>query len=170
MTSISPVNNAALVILQQASSSAASSSPSNGEADIVKLANGVSAEPSNGTKSAAAVAGKFAVDSAPAAGKIHVAGLGSADSWGELEERVRSDETLSEGERKEWLDKLEDLQEKFTAVETFLSSDGFAKIKSGALQSQLAATTAEISERDARHNAINAFAEKHGRGEPFREF
>ncbi|CDZ30507.1 hypothetical protein F4V89_22080 [Neorhizobium galegae] len=175
MTAISSVNSTALLILRQpvaaASVQAGSSETGAAESDILKIANGVSSEPAKASRQAAAAAGKLAVDSAPADGKIVVAGLGSADTWGEIEERVKADDSLSESQQQAWLGKLEKLQEIFASVKKFKGSASYEMARSGAHQSQLAELGAGARDRmEATHQAIDAFAEKHGRGRPFQEF
>lgn len=151
MTSIASVNNAALQILQQTSPSNSSMQASGNETDILKIANGVSSEPSEGKKSAAAVIGKFAVDTAPTTGKIVVAGLGSADSWDEMKELVNNNDDFSDADKKEWLSKLQDLQEAVSSVEAFKASDLYNSKTSGAIAEQVKAFSADAEAASARN-------------------
>jgi hypothetical protein len=168
MMNVSSVNSAALLILQQPS-------PANSEDEqrasgngVLEIANGVSSEPSNGTKSAAAVAGKFAVDSAPPTeGKIVVGGLGAAGSWEELKELVNSSEEFTDDEKKEWLVKLSEMQQTFEGASEYLNSSEFAEVKALAQQFSGSSDVRSLSES---HKAINNLAEKLGREEPFQEF
>lgn len=103
MTSVTPLNSAALLILQQGN-----------EADILKIANGVSSEPSQGKKTATAVIGKFAVDSAPpASGAVVMGDLGAVNSWEELKDLVQNNAAFSDTEKKEWRAKIAEAQSVF---------------------------------------------------------
>ncbi|MCJ8521862.1 hypothetical protein ABID21_005036 [Pseudorhizobium tarimense] len=168
MLSVSSINSPSLAILQQSSIRLGSVAEQDDQNDILQVANGVSSEPSSGTKSASAVAGKFAVDSAlPTEGRIVVGGLGAADSWEELEELVKNNKTLTNREKKEWLVKLSEMQELAESVSAYINSSEFAEIKARAQQFSSSSDTRGSSEA---HKAINSLSEKLGRERPFREF
>ncbi len=134
MTSISSVNSTALLILQQASASRGAQQAAGGETDTLKVANGISSEPSEGKKSAAAAIGKFAIDTAPSKGKIVMAELGAADSWEEMRERVDNNAKFTDGEKKTWHARITELQELFASAEEFKASDLYQSLVSGELK------------------------------------
>lgn len=131
MSSISGVNSAALMILQQATSAGPSTQPSDAGNDILKTANGVSGELSEGSRSGASIAGKFALDSAQTAGKIVIGDLGTFDTWDETVSHVQNDKSLSAEQKNEWLAKLADIQKMAASADQFRSSDLYAALRSG---------------------------------------
>lgn len=131
MSSISGVNSAALLILQQATSAGPSKQPSHVGNDILKTANGISGEPSEGTRSGASVAGRFTLDSAQTAGKIVIGDLGTFDTWDEAVSHVQNDKSLSAEQKNEWLAKLADIQKMAASADQFRSSDLYAALRSG---------------------------------------
>lgn len=153
MTSISSVNNAALLILQQASTVTGSGQEKSDATDLVKVANGISAEPSDGAKSAAAIAGKFAVDTAPASGKIVVEGLGSADSWEEMKDLVNNNESMSATEKNEWLSKLKEMEGLEASVRAFKASELYTSATSGPIAEQAKAFSEEAAAASQRNAA-----------------
>lgn len=171
MTSISSVNSAALLILQQASASKGADQASDSGTDILKVANGVSAEPSEGKKSAAAVIGKFAVETAPTEGRIVMAELGAADSWEEMRELVDNNNTFSDVEKKTWHDRITEFQKLVASVDEFKASDLYKDLISGKIKppsdDDLPGAVSE-EEATRRADSFNNFLIAEGR-EPLHE-
>lgn len=134
MTPISSLNSTALLILQQTSPSKGADQASGSETDILKVANGISSEPSEAKRSAAAAIGKFVVDAAPNPGKIIMAELGAADSWDELRERIDENVKFSSTEKTTWHARINELEKLFASVEEFKASDLYKDLVSGKLK------------------------------------
>lgn len=133
-TFISSVNSTALLILRQTSPSTDTAQTSAGETDLVKVANGISSEPSDGKKSAAAAIGKFVVDTAPSPTKIIIAEPGTADSWDEMRELVNNNDKLSDAKKKRWHEQIDQFEEQTSSWEEFKASELYEAMKSGKLK------------------------------------
>ncbi|TRB06427.1 hypothetical protein EXN61_14755 [Agrobacterium tumefaciens] len=141
--SISSINTTALLILQRAVPANNASPADAAETDIVKIANGVSSQPSQGLKSGESVAAKFATDMAPSAGKIVIGGLGSADSWGEMIELVKTHKELSNSEKTAWLEKINEFQSLEASFAAFKTGEFYQSVMSGEFGEHLAAIKAD---------------------------
>jgi hypothetical protein len=143
--SISSINNTALLILQHAAPANNILPVDAAETDIVKIANGVSSQPSQGMKSGESVAAKFATDMAPSAGKIVIGGLGSADSWSEMVELVKNHKELSNSEKTAWLEKINEFQSLEASFTAFKTGEFYQSMISGEFGEHLAAIKAAAS-------------------------
>ncbi len=142
MTSVGPINTSALQLLQQFSRPSTAKEPADTSTNILKSANGLSGEPSDGTKSAAAAIGKFTVDSAATTERVIIGDLGSFDSYEHAMEYVNRNETFSENDKKAWLDKITGFQRGAEAVDKFKASDLYKSFISGAHRAEVDAMKA----------------------------
>lgn len=141
MTSISPTNSTAVLTLLRPASTDTTGRAKD-DTDLVKIANGISSTPSSGMKSASAVIGQVAVESAPTKGKVIVADLGEADSIAELVERVKGDIQFSAEQKETWIKHLNQLQDGVDAVDKLKSSDLWKSLTQGPLREEIDARRA----------------------------
>lgn len=140
MTSIGPINTSVLQLFQQFNRPDAAKQPTDAGNNILKAANGISAEGSAGTKSAAAAIGKFAVDAAPSdkplSGKLVIGDLGSFDTWDEAKAFVNGNNTFSDSQKKAWLEKLDGYAKGFEDFQKIQASDLYQSSMSGAIRDE----------------------------------
>lgn len=170
MISLTSVNAVALQLLQSRSSDEGPQL-SNSGSDVLKLANGVSAESSAGTKSAAAAIGKFAVDTAlsakPLSGKLVIGDLGSFDTWDEAKAYVNGNNAFSASQKTNWLEKLDGFAKGLEEFDKIKTSDLYQSFMSGAMRNEWVAMQ-EATDKSGNVSvdtvmALNNLLEKEGR-------
>lgn len=134
-------------MLLQASPTNSAKTQSDATIEIVKSVNGIATNWGDAAKQASGVALTFTIsqaerDEAQKAepmGLIVVSGIGGGEvverfeSWDALEARIRTDRTMNDRQKTEWLKWAADLKRKSLESDELYKSDFFLGIKSGAL-------------------------------------
>jgi hypothetical protein len=138
----------ALTVLQQVGRAGSVKKASSDANDLIKTANGISTTPSSAAKQASGVAFSFTVsqsqrdeaEKAETPTSIVIAGIGGGEaverfgSWEAVEARIRTDGTMSNMQKSEWLDQVNGLKKAFQDVNDFRRSDLGIALESGDYQ------------------------------------
>lgn len=165
--------------LLQVSPTNSAKTQSDATIEIVKAANGIATNWGDAAKQASGVALTFTIsqaerDEAQKADPmgIVVSGIGGGEvverfeSWDALEARIRTDRTMNDRQKTEWLKWAADLKERFLKVEEFRKSDFYLGIKSGAL---MAAAKAAMQKHLAEQ-AANIYIRETANIDPYESF
>lgn len=191
MTSVSPFSSTSLSLLVRISDLTPTGRQQAGNAtdNILKAANGVSSEPSQGMKSATSAAGLLAVDLAEKSskedasstdnddgkrGKIIIGDLGSFDTFDEARAYVTNNDKFSTKDKTDWFAKLDQFEQDVNSAEEFRKSDLYKKIISGELEAQSVAQIAaenagqmangpDLLSSRSKIEELNNFMIEHGR-------
>jgi hypothetical protein len=188
MTSVSPFSSTALSLLVRVSDLTPTGRQQTGNAatNILKAANGVSSEPSQGMKSATSAAGLLAVDLADKSSEEDASSTDNEDhkitsfvfanlgTFGSIEEAkayVENNDSFSAKEKKDWFATLDQAQRNVDSIEKFKSSDLYKLIKSGKIQAEdnarkaasEAANGPDFFDSRQKIETLNNFLIEHGR-------
>ncbi|WP_157085579.1 hypothetical protein [Methylobacterium sp. Leaf99] len=142
-------------MLLQASPTNSAKTQSDATIEIVKSANGIATNWGDAAKQVSGVAFTFTISQAvweeaqkPQPQRaIVLSGIGGGevverfDSWEALEARIRTDRTMNDGQKTEWLNRVSQMKKSSLEADEYYKSDLFLGLKSGTLLPALKAAT-----------------------------